>query len=71
MAASKACSLPCGKPISATSPCFSAPIRSGDTLTATLTVEAVRDAEVDLSIRTVNQAGDVVLTGEATARGRA
>jgi acyl dehydratase len=43
----------------------------GDTLTATLTVEAVRDAEVDLSIRTVNQAGDVVLTGEATARGRA
>jgi acyl dehydratase len=42
----------------------------GDTLTATLTVESVRGAELDLSVRTVNQAGDLVLTGEATARGR-
>ena len=43
----------------------------GDTLTATLTVEVVRDGEVDLSVRTVNQSGEVVLTGSATARGRA
>ena len=40
----------------------------GDTLTATLTVESVGDGRVDLSVRTVNQAGEVVLTGEAIAR---
>ena len=40
----------------------------GDVLTATLTVEAVGDGEVDLSVRTVNQDGAVVLAGSATAR---
>jgi acyl dehydratase len=40
----------------------------GDTLTTTLTVEAVRDGEVDLAVRTVNQEGVVVLLGSATAR---
>ena len=40
----------------------------GDVLTATLTVETVRDGEVELSVRTVNQDGAVVLAGSATAR---
>jgi acyl dehydratase len=44
----------------------------GDTLTATLKVEAVRSEEggnfVDLSIVTVNQDGEPVVTGSATAR---
>ncbi|MCU1483300.1 MAG: putative dehydrogenase [Actinomycetia bacterium] len=39
----------------------------GDVLTATLTVESVRDGEVELSVRTVNQDGVVVLAGSATA----
>jgi acyl dehydratase len=44
----------------------------GDTLTATATVTAVRDEGgsqlADLDVSTVNQDGDVVLTGTATAR---
>jgi acyl dehydratase len=44
----------------------------GDTLTATATVEALREEDgkhlVDLSIATRNQDGDEVLTGTATAR---
>jgi acyl dehydratase len=44
----------------------------GDTLTATATVTAVRDGDdgriADLSVETVNQDGDVVLTGTASAR---
>ena len=40
----------------------------GDVLTATMTVDAVRDDEVDLSVQTVNQEGTVVLAGSATAR---
>jgi acyl dehydratase len=44
----------------------------GDTLTATATVEAIRedhDGEVaDFSVVTKNQRGDVVLTGTASAR---
>ena len=44
----------------------------GDTLTATATVTAVRDTDdgllADLTIETVNQDGDAVLTGTATAR---
>lgn len=44
----------------------------GDALTATATVEAIRDEGgdhlVDVSIVTVNQDGTAVLTGNATAR---
>ena len=44
----------------------------GDTLTATATVTAVRDEDghrlADLEVSTVNQDGDVVLSGTATAR---
>ena len=44
----------------------------GDTLTATATITAVRDEGghrlADLDVSTVNQDGDVVLTGTATAR---
>ncbi len=44
----------------------------GDTLTATATVTAVRDTDdgrlADLTIETVNQDGEPVLTGTATAR---
>jgi acyl dehydratase len=44
----------------------------GDTLTATVTVEAVRDEGgdhlVDLAVVTVNQKGDEVFAGAATAR---
>ncbi|MFQ5697767.1 MAG: MaoC/PaaZ C-terminal domain-containing protein [Myxococcota bacterium] len=44
----------------------------GDTLTARATVEAVREESgehfVDLSISTVNQDGDEVIRGRATAR---
>ena len=44
----------------------------GDTLTATATVEAVRDDDgqhyADFSITTVNQDGKPVVTGTATAR---
>ena len=44
----------------------------GDTLTATATVTAVRESDgerlADLTVETVNQDGDAVLTGTATAR---
>src|SRR4051794_5426209 len=42
----------------------------GDTLTATATVTAVQEAEgvAELTVETVNQHGDVVLTGSASAR---
>jgi acyl dehydratase len=44
----------------------------GDTLTATATVAAVRDEDgrtlVDLTVETVNQDGDAVVSGTATAR---
>jgi acyl dehydratase len=44
----------------------------GDTLTATATVTGVRDANAqrlaDLTVETVNQHGEAVLTGTATAR---
>jgi acyl dehydratase len=40
----------------------------GDVLTATLTVEAVGAGEVELSVRTVNQDGVLVLAGSAPAR---
>jgi acyl dehydratase len=51
---------------------FVAQVWPGDTLTATATVEAVRDEDgvryADLSIVTKNQRGEKVLTGTATAR---
>jgi acyl dehydratase len=51
---------------------FVAQVWPGDTLTATATVEAVRDADgsrfADFSIVTRNQRGEPVLTGTATAR---
>jgi acyl dehydratase len=44
----------------------------GDTLTATATVEAIREEDgkhlVDFSVTTVNQDGKPVVTGNATAR---
>lgn len=44
----------------------------GDTLTATATVTEVRETDgqrlADLTVETVNQDGDAVLTGTATAR---
>ena len=44
----------------------------GDTLTARATVEAIREEGgerlVDLALTTVNQDGEPVLTGSATAR---
>jgi len=51
---------------------FSKQVWPGDTLTATLTVDAVREEDggqlVDLSVVTVNQDGAVVIKGAATAR---
>ena len=51
---------------------FARQVWPGDTLTATATVDAIRDEDgrkvVDLSIATVNQHGDVVLNGTASAR---
>jgi acyl dehydratase len=47
---------------------FRARVWPGDALVARATVEAVRDGEVDVSITTVNQRDEVVLTGTATAR---
>jgi acyl dehydratase len=47
---------------------FRAQVWPGDALVARAVVEAVRDDEVDLVITTVNQRGEVVLTGTATAR---
>jgi acyl dehydratase len=51
---------------------FVAQVWPGDTLTATATVEAVRDADgvprAEFSVSTVNQDGVPVVTGSATAR---
>ncbi len=51
---------------------FTRQVWPGDTLDATATVEAVHDQDgehlVDLSLETVNQNGEVVLSGTATAR---
>jgi acyl dehydratase len=51
---------------------FKAQVWPGDTLTATVTVDALRDEGdqhlVDLSVVTVNQKGDEVFSGAATAR---
>jgi acyl dehydratase len=51
---------------------FVAQVWPGDTLTATATVDAVRDEDggrfADFSIVTRNQRGEPVLTGTATAR---
>ncbi len=51
---------------------FVSQVWPGDSLTATATVEAIRDADgealVDLSVSTVNQDGTAVIKGTATAR---
>lgn len=51
---------------------FSRQVWPGDTLDAKATVEAVREEDgvhyVDLSVETVNQSGQTVITGTATAR---
>jgi acyl dehydratase len=51
---------------------FSKQVWPGDSLTATLTVDAIRedgdDQLVDLKIVTKNQDGDIVIKGSATAR---
>ena len=51
---------------------FKAQVWPGDTLTATATVDAIRDEDgqklVDLKISTVNQDGAEVISGTATAR---
>ena len=47
---------------------FKRPVRIGDTLSATATVKAIREDKpiATLDTTVVNQAGEVVLTGEAT-----
>ena len=54
---------------------FRGQVWPGDSLTTTMTVRALRDADgeslVDLDVATRNQNGDVVLTGSASARGDA
>ncbi len=51
---------------------FSKQVWPGDTLTATATIEDLREEDgqqlVDLSVQTVNQDGEVVIKGNATAR---
>ena len=51
---------------------FTSQVWPGDTLTATATVDAIEDGDsgpvVQLSIQTVNQSGDRVLSGTASAR---
>jgi acyl dehydratase len=51
---------------------FSKQVWPGDSLTATATVEAVREVDgtwfADLSVVTINQDGDMVIKGSATAR---
>ncbi|PKN56282.1 MAG: enoyl-CoA hydratase [Deltaproteobacteria bacterium HGW-Deltaproteobacteria-14] len=46
---------------------FRAPVRIGDTVTATVTVTAVREDKPIVTLETVakNQAGEVLVTGEA------
>lgn len=47
---------------------FKRPVRIGDTLCATATVKAIREDKPIATLETIvqNQAGEVVLTGEAT-----
>jgi acyl dehydratase len=51
---------------------FSKQVWPGDTLTATATVDAIREVDgewfADLTVVTVNQDGDAVIKGSATAR---
>ncbi len=51
---------------------FTRQVWPGDSLSATATIDAVREEDgqhlVDLSVTTVNQDGDVVVMGQATAR---
>ena len=51
---------------------FTSQVWPGDTLTAKATVEGIREEDgqqlLDLAISTINQDGQVVLTGQATAR---
>jgi len=51
---------------------FSKQVWPGDTLTATATVDAIREVDgewfADLSVITENQDGDMVVKGTATAR---
>jgi acyl dehydratase len=51
---------------------FRSQVWPGDTLTGTATVEAIRDESgaplADLAVRVVNQRGETVLNGSATAR---
>ena len=51
---------------------FSKQVWPGDTLTATATVDAIREVDgtwfADLSVVTLNQDGDMVIKGSATAR---
>ena len=51
---------------------FRGQVWPGDTLTTRITVEAIRDQEdpplVDVAISTVNQNGEEVLAGSATAK---
>ena len=51
---------------------FTRQVWPGDTLTAKATIEALREEDgqhfVDLAIETANQDGDIVVTGDATAR---
>ena len=51
---------------------FTRQVWPGDALTATATVDALREEDgqklVDLSVTTVNQDGDVVVMGKATAK---
>ncbi len=51
---------------------FTRQVWPGDTLTAKATIEALREEDgqhfVDLAVETANQDGDIVVTGDATAR---
>jgi acyl dehydratase len=51
---------------------FSKQVWPGDTLTATATIDGIREVDgewfADLSVVTVNQDGDAVVKGSATAR---
>jgi acyl dehydratase len=51
---------------------FTRQVWPGDTLTAKATIEALREEDgqhfVDLALETANQDGDIVVTGDATAR---
>jgi acyl dehydratase len=47
---------------------FEKQVWPGDTLTATATVESIEDGVASLTVVTVNEAGDRVLSGTASAR---